>query len=170
MDRVGAFTAWVNLAGADILSEPLRSMPYETKLQELWDVDVLGSVRCCRGILAHLTADGCIVNMGWDEAFSGHRGTSGELYALAKAAVTAYSKSLAQSLAGTTKKIFVFAPGWVSTRWHERLTGEQRDRYTQYMATGSWQSAQRIGEAIADLIARRAHTDTGSVHVLGPLS
>ena len=167
--RVGAFTAWVNLAGVDVLSEPLRSMPYEAKLQELWEVDVLGSVRCCQGVLPHLTADGCVINMGWDEAFSGHRGVSGELYALTKAAVTAYSKSLAKSLSGTTKKIFIFAPGWVSTRWHERLTNEQRDKYKQYMATGTWQSPQQIGEAIADLITRRAHLDTGSVHVLGPL-
>lgn len=164
--QIGAFTAWVNLAGADVLSEPLRSLSYEAKLQELWEVDVLGSVRCSQGILPHLTADGCLINIGWDEAFSGHRGVSGELYALAKAAVTAYSLSLAKSLAGSTKKVFIFSPGWVSTRWHEGLTGQQRDTYTQYMAGGAWQSPEKIGEAIADLITRRQDIDTGSVHVM----
>ncbi len=165
-ERVGNFTAWVNLAGADILSEPLRSMSYEAKLKHLWEVDVLGSVRCTQGVLPSLTADGCVINIGWDEAFTGHQGVHGELYAMAKAAVIAYSMSLAKTLESSSKKVFVFSPGWVRTRWHESLTNQQRDAYIQFIANGAWQTPQMLGEAIADLITNRAAIRSGSQHVL----
>ncbi len=165
-ERVGEFTAWVNLAGADILSEPVRSMSYEAKLNQLWEIDVLGSVRCSRAILPHLVADGCVINIGWDDACIGHQGTFGELYALTKAAVTAYSKSLAMTLNASSKKVFVFAPGWVSTRWHAGLTTQQRDTYTEYITDGAWQTPEEVGEAIADLIVGRAALDSGTVYVL----
>ena len=42
---------------------------------------------------------GVIVNMGWDQAETGMEGDSGELFAAAKGAVMAFSKSLALSLA-----------------------------------------------------------------------
>lgn len=169
-ERVGRFTAWVNLAGADVLSEPLRSLSYEAKLKHLWEVDVLGTIRCSQGILPHLTNDGCLINIGWDEAFTGHRGTHGELYALTKAAITAYTMSLAKTLGDSSKKVVVFAPGWASTRWSAGLTHEQQRAYTAYISTGSWQDPKHLGEAIADLITNRATLVSGSVHVLGKKS
>ncbi|MCY0881328.1 MAG: SDR family NAD(P)-dependent oxidoreductase [Firmicutes bacterium] len=143
----GPFDVWVNLAGADILSDPLRSAPFEKRLEELWQVDVNGTVKCCRAIQPYLPQEGKIINVAWDRALLGLKGEAGQLYALAKSAIIGYSKSLAQTLAPQAA-VQVLAPGWVMTRWAQGLSSERRQRIIRHGWTLQWQTAEEIAQVL----------------------
>ena len=161
--RHGAFDAWINLAGADILQEPVRSWSYEKRLKLLWETDVLGTIRCSRAALPYLTPDGCIINVGWDEAFEGHRGAAGELYATAKAAVIAYSLSLAKTM-GAAPRVYVACPGWVTTRWAETLSSHRQQQVAKYIPGATWQTPDMMASLIGSLVVGRHVIASGTVH------
>jgi len=82
------------------------------------------------GALMKERGEGVILNMGWDQAESGMAGDSGELFAAAKGAVMAFTRSLARSLAPSVR-VNCLAPGWIKTKW-----GEQASQYWQDRAVG----------------------------------
>ena len=65
--------------------------------------------------------------MGWDQADTGMEGDSGELFAAAKGAVMAFSKSLALSLAPEVR-VHCLAPGWIRTAWGEGASAAWQER------------------------------------------
>lgn len=125
-------TIWINNAGADVLRAPVARAPFEEKLELLWQLDVAATVRLSRmaGSRMKTAGGGVIVNLGWDGADRGMAGDSGQLYAAAKGAVAAFSRSLAQSLAPEVR-VNCIAPGWIRTGW-----GEQASEYWQRRAAG----------------------------------
>ncbi len=145
------FDAWINLAGADILSAGARLRSFDERLSELWTCDVAGTIACCRAVLPHLKQHGSIVNVAWDEALTGSAGASAELYGTAKAAVIGYSMSLAKTL-GSAYRVYVVSPGWVRTRWNAALNGEQQERLVRRSATQRWIDAEDVAEVIYGLI------------------
>ena len=161
----GAFDAWINLAGADILQQPIRSQSYEERLKLLWETDVEGTVRCSRAVLPYLAPDGCVINLGWDEALEGHRGVAGELYATTKAAVIAYSLSLAKTL-GNTPRVYIVCPGWVTTRWAESLSSDRHQQVAQYIPGAKWQTPNTVANLIGSLVVGRRAIATGTIHTV----
>jgi 3-oxoacyl-[acyl-carrier protein] reductase len=119
----GAIDVWVNNAGADILTGDAGRLPDFQRLEQLLRVDVMGTFACCRAVAPEMQArgGGLILNMAWDHVACGMAGPEGELFALAKGAVWAYSKSLARSLAPTVR-VNTLAPGWVRTKFAETLS------------------------------------------------
>ena len=97
----GGLDAWLHFAGADTLTGASARLPFDAKLDLLWEVDVVAAMRLCRdvGRRMHGRGRGAIVTMGWDQSETGMEGDSGELFAATKGAVTAFSRSLALSLA-----------------------------------------------------------------------
>ncbi|AEW05833.1 short-chain dehydrogenase/reductase SDR [Sulfobacillus acidophilus DSM 10332] len=156
------YDAAVFLAGADILSPPLRLKPYEERLARLWQVDVEGSIKCSRAIRPYLNPGARLVFLGWDQAYLGKSGEAGELYALAKAAVTGYAKSLAQSWIKDAT-VYVVAPGWVKTRWGEKLPLPQASRIQAQTRAGVWQSPEEVAEVIWRLLELPGDLMTGQV-------
>ena len=73
---------------------------------------------------------GSIVTMGWDQAETGMEGVSGELFATAKGAIMAFTRSLALSLAprsGSTAGTGLDKTAWgegASKAWHHRVLRE----------------------------------------------
>jgi 3-oxoacyl-[acyl-carrier protein] reductase len=109
---------WVNNAGADTLTGETAAWSFERKWQELQAVDVMATLRLSRSVgerMKHKGA-GVIVNMGWDQAETGMEGDSSQLFAAAKGAVAAFTKSLAVSLAPQVR-VNCVAPGWSRTAW-----------------------------------------------------
>src|SRR5262249_46383451 len=97
----GGLDIWINNAGADTLTGEASGLPFERKLDELWAVDVRATIALSREVGQRMKAagGGVIVNMGWDQAETGMEGDSGQLFAAAKGAIMAFTKSLALSLA-----------------------------------------------------------------------
>ncbi|MEM7313397.1 MAG: SDR family oxidoreductase [Planctomycetota bacterium] len=119
-DAFGHVDAWLNIAGADVLTGSDGKLPFEAKLERLWNVDVAGTIRISRlvGQRMRQQGSGSIVNMGWDQAHIGQAGDSGELFAATKGAVMAFTLSLARSL-GPAVRVNCLAPGWIKTKWGE---------------------------------------------------
>lgn len=161
-DRMGIFDALVQMAGADILSPPLRRRPYLERLGILWQVDVEGTVKVTRAVEPVLAVGGQIITVAWDLAPLGMAGESGELYALAKGAIIAYSKSLAKSWAGRAA-VNVLAPGWVNTRWAQSLPSTTRTRLAGRTLAGVWQTPEEVAETVTWMLAMPQSLLTGQV-------
>ena len=116
--QAGPIHVWVNNAGADILTEAAPSLPEAERLQQLVNVDLLGTVHCCWQVAPKMRAagGGVIINMSWDLAQFGMAGRSAEMFAAVKAGISGFSKSLARSYAPQVR-VNDLAPGWIETRY-----------------------------------------------------
>src|SRR5262249_46067018 len=128
-EQWNGFDIWVNNAGADTLTGEAARWPFEKKLAALWEVDVRATMLLSRRIGERMrkAGGGVIVNMGWDQADIGMEGDSGQLFGAVKAAVMAFSKSLALSLAPEVR-VNCLAPGWVRTAWGETASAVWQER------------------------------------------
>ncbi|HAN96658.1 MAG TPA: 3-oxoacyl-ACP reductase [Planctomycetaceae bacterium] len=164
----GPIDAWVHLAGADVLTGAIRSAGFDAKLDLLWRTDVLGTMRTCRAVGRRLAEQPdsderpAIVTVGWDQVAHGMAGDAGEMFGAIKGAVTAFSLSLARTLAPRVR-VAVVAPGWIRTSW-----GEQADPYWDRRAreeslAARWGTPEDVAGAIAWLVGPDARFVTGQV-------
>ncbi len=94
-DALGPVTVWVNNAGADVLTGDAADWSFAKKAMQLWRTDVLSTLILSReaGRLMrkrgtdHRPGPFSIINIGWDQAFQGMAGDSGELFSTVKGAV-----------------------------------------------------------------------------------
>jgi 3-oxoacyl-[acyl-carrier protein] reductase len=159
-----AIDAAVLVAGADVLTgEPAR-WSYERKLDELLQVDVRGTMLLTRAI-GRWMADregGAIVTIGWDQAATGMEGDSGELFAAAKGAVMAFTRSAAKSLAPKVR-VNCVAPGWIRTAWGAGASEAWQRRAVRESMLGRWGEPEDIAAAAAWLVSPQAAFVTGQV-------
>jgi 3-oxoacyl-[acyl-carrier protein] reductase len=159
-----AIDAAVLVAGADVLTgEPAR-WSYERKLDELLQVDVRGTMLLTRA-LGRWMADregGAIVTIGWDQAATGMEGESGELFAAAKGAVMAFTRSAAKSLAPKVR-VNCAAPGWIRTAWGAGASEAWQRRAVRESMLGRWGEPEDIAAAAAWLVSPQAAFVTGQV-------
>jgi 3-oxoacyl-[acyl-carrier protein] reductase len=123
---------WVNNAGMDVLTGNAAYWTFEEKLEALWRVDVVGTIRMAREVGVKMSARGrgVILNIGWDQAETGMAGDSGQMFAATKGAIMAVTRSLAKSLAPEVR-VNCIAPGWIRTDW-----GHHASDLWQEIATG----------------------------------
>ena len=171
-DWRGGVDIWVNNAGADVLTGTWRNASVESRLLYVNQVDVAATLMLSRAIGSRmrekqLSAEAkpwlpTIVNVGWDQAWQGMAGESGELFATTKGAVMAMTKSLAQSLAPHIR-VNCVAPGWIKTAW-----GEQADEYWDRRARREslldrWGQPDDVADAIAFLAGDRSRFISGHI-------
>lgn len=154
----------VNVAGADILTGPAKDWPFEQKLAALWAVDVQATIHLSRILGAQMKARGrgAIVTIGWDQAETGMEGDSGQLFASAKAAVMAFSKSLAKSLAPEVR-VNCVAPGWIMTAWGRSASETWQQRVVRETPLQRWGAAEDVANAICWIASPAASFVTGQV-------
>lgn len=159
-----AIDAALLVAGADVLTgEPAR-WSYERKLDELLQVDVRGTMLLTRA-LGRWMADregGAIVTIGWDQAATGMEGDSGELFAAAKGAVMAFTRSAAKSLAPKVR-VNCVAPGWIRTAWGAGASEAWQRRAVRESMLGRWGEPEDIAAAATWLVSPQAAFVTGQV-------
>lgn len=163
-EQVGPMDFWINNAGADILTGEVRRWSYEAKLELLWRTDVLGTVRLCREVGARMKARGwgVILNMGWDQAETGMDGESGELFALAKGAIMAYTRSLALNLAPEVR-VNCLAPGWIRTAWAEQASAYWQQRAISETPLRRWGRPEDVACVASWLVSPQAAFITGQI-------
>lgn len=160
----GGVDVWINNAGADVLTADAASWPYEQKLETVWRVDVVATIRLTREIGARMQTrgQGTIVNVGWDQAAQGMAGDSGEIFAAAKGAVMSFTKSAALSLAPHVR-VNCVAPGWIKTAWGENASAEWQDRARRESQLGRWGTPEDVAKAIRFLASNQSGFVDGQV-------
>ncbi|HKB39228.1 MAG TPA: 2-amino-4-hydroxy-6-hydroxymethyldihydropteridine diphosphokinase, partial [Gemmataceae bacterium] len=155
---------WVNNAGADTLTGEAGRWPFEQKLRELLAVDVTATLLLGRdaGERMKTAGGGVILNMGWDQADTGMEGDSGQLFAATKAAVMAFTKSLALTLAPAVR-VNCLAPGWIRTAWGEKASSTWQERVLSETPLGRWGTPQDVAAAARWLVSPAAAFITGQV-------
>jgi NAD(P)-dependent dehydrogenase (short-subunit alcohol dehydrogenase family) len=129
----------VNAAGLIVPDQPM------TMSDEVWartlDVNLTGTMRVCRAALPLLSErGGAIVNIASVAAFNASPGSAS--YAASKAAVVAYTRSLAYAHGADGIRANAVAPGWVRTpmsAYEMRLLAEQNGT----TAEAEFQSVER---------------------------
>ena len=160
----GGLDAWLHIAGADTLTGPAARLSFDAKLDLLWQVDVVATLRLCRSVgrLMKDAGGGCIVTMGWDQAETGMEGDSGELFAATKGAVQAFTRSLALSLAPTVR-VNALAPGWIKTAWGESAPAAWQERALRETPLARWGTPDDVARAARFLVGPDAAFLTGQV-------
>ena len=155
---------WVNNAGADLLTGAGKDLPYGEKLRALLDVDVSATLLLSRTVGREMAeaGGGVLLNVGWDQAATGMGGESGELFAAAKAAVMAATRSLAVSLAPAVR-VNCVAPGWIRTAWGETASDAWQDRVLRETPLNRWGTPEDVARCARFLCSDAAAFLTGQV-------
>jgi 3-oxoacyl-[acyl-carrier protein] reductase len=156
--------AWLQIAGADTLTGRAARLDFDTKLDRLWAVDVVATIRLCRAVGQRMKArgKGSIVTMGWDQAEIGMEGDSGELFGATKGAVLAFTRSLALSLAPTVR-VNALAPGWIKTAWGEAASEPWHQRVLRETPMARWGTPEDVARVARFLVGPDAEFVTGQV-------
>lgn len=145
---------WINNAGVDVLTGDAATLSFDEKLANLWQVDVLGTIRLSRavGLRMKKRGHGALLNMGWDQATTGMAGDSGEMFAVAKGAIMAFTRSLAKSLAPEVR-VNCLAPGWIRTAWGKHTTEERQHRAIGESLLGRWGTPEDVSRVARFLVS-----------------
>ncbi|MCA9261686.1 MAG: SDR family oxidoreductase [Planctomycetales bacterium] len=167
VDRVfrhGRIAAWVNMAGADVLTGPAATIPFTEKLSLLWRTDVEGTIDLSRAAGKRMAdcGGGAIVNIGWDQAEQGMEGDSGEMFSAVKGAIACFTRSLAKSLAPHVR-VNCVAPGWIRTSWGSGASDYWTARARGESLRDRWGEPSDVASAIAWLVSDDADFINGCV-------
>ncbi|MEQ1829643.1 MAG: SDR family oxidoreductase [Pirellula sp.] len=157
--RHGYVDAWINCAGADVLTGPSKYLGFAAKLEKLWEVDVRGTMALSRAVAERMLQQSkqqvggrlpSIVHIGWDQAEHGMEGDSGQYFSAVKSAVAAFSKSLAKSVAPLVR-VNCVAPGWVQTEWGQHSSEAWQQRAKGESMLGRWGTTEDIARVVASI-------------------
>ncbi len=157
-DDVGDCRLLVNNAGGALGLDPIADAD-ETKWQQMYDSNVLGTLRMTKALLPRLIAsgDGHVVNVGSVAAFEPYVGGSG--YNAAKAAVRAFSDVLRMELLGQPVRVSEIDPGMVQTDFSlVRFDGDATRADAVYRGTTPL-TAEDIADCIMFIVTRPSHVD-----------
>jgi 3-oxoacyl-[acyl-carrier protein] reductase len=160
----GGLDAWLQVAGADTLTGANARLPFDAKLDLLWAVDVVATIRLCRAVGQRMKSQGqgAIVTMGWDQAETGMEGDSGELFAATKGAVMAFTRSLALSLAPEVR-VNALAPGWIKTAWGESASSAWQQRVLSETPLARWGTPEDVARVACFLVSPESEFMTGQI-------
>lgn len=155
---------WINNAGGDVLTGEKADWSYDDKLNYLWQTDVVATTRLCRlvGPMMRERGHGVILNMGWDQAEVGMAGDAGEMFSTVKGAISAFTRSLAKTLAPQIR-VHCLAPGWIKTAWGESADNYWQHRAQQESRMGRWGTPEDVAHAACFLASPAAAFLSGLV-------
>ena len=98
----------------------------------------------------------------------GHTGNPGQIpYTMVKAGLDAFTKSLAQELAGRDILVNAVAPGFIDTEMTEELPEEVKEAILSKIPMGRTGNADEIADVVAFLATRGSYVNGSVLHVNG---
>jgi 3-oxoacyl-[acyl-carrier protein] reductase len=162
-DALGRIDAWVNNAGADILTNDGPSLSTMEKLDRLIAVDLRGTMIAswqAATRMAQQDGGGVIVNMSWDHVICGMSGLNPQLFSAVKGGVLSFSKSLARSV-GPRVRVNILAPGWIETAFGKDASEALRRRVVESTPLRRWGCPEDVAAAAVFLASPSAAFITG---------
>lgn len=162
--EAGPVDIWINNAGVDVLTGEAADWSFGEKLAALWAVDVRATLALSRLVGEKMVSRGCgaIINIGWDQAEVGMEGDSGQMFAAAKGAVMAFTRSLARTLAPAVR-VNCIAPGWIRTKWSGEASDYWNRRAQAESLMNRWGTPEDVAAAALFLASPAASFITGHV-------
>jgi len=164
-EKAGRVDVLVNNAGYNV-NAPMLSM-------KLDDYDAVAGMARGTWYLTKLVLrrfmlrkdSGRIINVS---SVVGHTGNPGQIpYTMVKAGLDAFSKSLAQELAGRDILVNSVAPGFIDTDMTQELPEEIRDGILARIPQGRMGHADEIADVVAFLATRASYINGTVIHVNG---
>jgi len=164
-EQAGRVDVLVNNAGYNV-NAPMLSM-------KLDDYDAVAAVARGTWYLTKLVLrrfmlrkkSGRIINIS---SVVGHTGNPGQIpYTMVKAGLDAFSKSLAQELAGREITVNSVAPGFIDTEMTEELPEEVRAAILARIPQQRMGTPEEVADAVAWLATRASYVNGTVLHVNG---
>ena len=159
-DQVGDCAVLVNNAGGAIGLEPVAEAN-EADWQQMYDVNVLGTLRMTKALLPAIVAsgNGHVVVIGSTAGHVVYEGGAG--YCAAKHALSAVAGTLRLELCGQPVRVSEIAPGMVATEEFSRtrFRGDADKAAAVYAGVRNPLLAEDIADCVAWVVTRPAHVD-----------
>lgn len=162
-ERFGRVDAWINNAGADILTGAGGRLSRREKLDLVLAVDVRGTILASWAAVEMMREHGgVIVNMSWDHISLGMAGENPGLYSAAKGAIASFSKSLARSVAPGIR-VNVLAPGFIQTAFGDQADSDWHREVEARTPLGRWGTPEDLVGAAVFLASDESRFMTGQM-------
>lgn len=164
-EEAGAVDVLVNNAGFNV-NAPMLSM-------KLDDYDAVTAVARGTWYLTKMIlrrfmfrkGTGRIINIS---SVVGHTGNPGQIpYTMVKAGLDAFTKSVAQELAGRDILVNSVAPGFIDTEMTEVLPDDVKGSILDRIPQGRMGSADEVADVVAFLSTRASYVNGSVIHVNG---
>jgi 3-oxoacyl-[acyl-carrier protein] reductase len=160
--RFARVDAWINNAGADILTGRGGQLSRLEKLDLLLAVDLRGTVLASWAAVELMRAQGggTIINMSWDHVSLGMAGENPILYSAAKGGIMSFSKSLAREV-GPEIRVNILAPGFIETAFGKEADERFRAKVVAKTPLGRWGVPEDLAGAAVFLASDASAYMTG---------
>lgn len=134
------------------------------QLQSMFQVNVFAAMHlskyAIRDMILHKT-QGAIVHISSISAHTGYKGLS--MYAASKAAMEAFSKTLAREWGSKGIRSNCVVPGFMETSISSTLTGDQKERIYQRTSLKKETDISSVASTVLFLLSEKARSITGTV-------
>ncbi|HXS98459.1 MAG TPA: glucose 1-dehydrogenase [Candidatus Limnocylindrales bacterium] len=156
-EALGPVDILINNAGSLVARYPLQEMTGEA-IDEVMDLNFKSAVVCSQAVVPGMRErkSGAIVNVVSIAAHHGG-GPGAGLYASAKAALIAFTKSMAKEMAPHGVRVNALSPGVIDTPFHETFsTPEMMANFVKAIPLGRVGRSEECAAAIAFLASEAA--------------
>jgi 3-oxoacyl-[acyl-carrier protein] reductase len=162
-ERFGRVDAWINNAGADILTGAGRTLARREKLDLVLAVDLRGTILASWAAVEMMRErGGVIINMSWDHISLGMAGENPILYSAAKGGIATFSKSLARQVAPAIR-VNILAPGFIETAFGEQADEDWHREVAERTPLRRWGRPEDLVGAAVFLASDESRFMTGQM-------